>query len=108
MRQALSVLAVAACISSCAGLQLPNAPWQGIADVAPAPMLPLSPPTTTMRGERGPAPASYPPSFAVTMKADGTISLPDNTAGKLKGASVVAGGSVLATVTEAGDVSGSG
>ena len=82
--------------------------WKGIAEVAPAPMVPLSSPKQKMRGEKGNAPATYPPGFGAVVSPDGTIAFPDNTAGKIEGNDISVAGSVVATITEAGEVSGSG
>jgi hypothetical protein len=84
-------------------------PWQGIADVAgPSPMLPLSAPTTPMRGERGRASVKYPASFAVGIRPNGTISFPQDTTGRLDGANVLAGSAPLVSVNDAGEVHGAG
>ena len=71
-------------------------------------MLPLVPPGAALRGEKGTAPAAYPVTFGAQIKPDGTVLFPDNTAGKIKGANVSAGGSPVVTLSESGEVTGSG
>jgi hypothetical protein len=84
-------------------------PWQGIADVAePAPMVPLAVPSTPLRAERGHAGVAYPASFAVSVQPDGSVAFPKDTPGHVSGANVVAGSTVLASLNDAGEVSGSG
>jgi hypothetical protein len=68
----------------------------------------LTPPPIALRGDKGNAPAAYPPTFAATIKPDGTILFPDKTSGKIKGASIYAGRSPVATLNEQGEVSGPG
>lgn len=84
-------------------------PWEGIADVAPpTPMTPLGVPTTPLHGERGKAGLVYPASFSVVVRPDGTVIFPKDTPAKLRGSSIVAGSTVLATLDDSGSVSGSG
>jgi hypothetical protein len=95
-------------LAGCGGaVSLPSS-WKGIAEVAPAPMTPLESPKQRMRGDKGSAPASYPASFGAVVSPDGTIAFPDNTSGKIEGNDVYVAGSVVASVSDAGDVSGSG
>jgi hypothetical protein len=106
-------LALAALLAACSDLKQITAkmPWDhpSIAEVAPkAPMLPLALPKEALRGEKGPANATYPAGFAVTIKPDGTVVFPEGAPGKIKGASIVVGGSAVATLAENGEVSGSG
>jgi hypothetical protein len=59
-------------------------------------------------GDRGPAQAPYPATYGASIKPDGTIGFPDNTSGKIKGSSIYVSGAAVATLTEGGEVSGSG
>jgi len=92
-------------------LTVPKMPWEhpSIAQVAPpGPMLPLVVPKEPLRGDKGPASARYPASFGVTIKPDGTILFPEGSPGKIKGNGIVVGGSTVATLSDSGEVSGSG
>lgn len=102
----LLVLAITGCTSITPRVTMP---WQGIADVAPyEPMGSLAPPTTVVHGERGPAPLEYPSAFSVVVDPDGGIAFPKDTKGHVSGASIVVGSTVLATLDDAGHVSGQG
>ena len=100
--------------TACAQLKeitMPKMPWDhpSIVEVAPkGPMLPLVISKDTLKGEKGPASAAYPAGFAVTMKADGSIAFPEGSPGKVKGASIVVGGSPVVTLSADGEVAGSG
>ncbi len=84
-------------------------PWQGIADVAPAaPMVPLAAPNTPLRAERGRAALAYPASFAIAIRPDGAVTFPKDTVGQVRGASVFVDSTALATLDDAGVVSGGG
>ncbi len=107
------------CGMSVAALGCPNLkdittakmPWEhpSIAEVAPkGPTVPLVAPKETLKGEKGSASANYPATFVVTIKSDGTILFPDSSPGKLKGASIILGGSPVATLSPDGEVTGSG
>jgi hypothetical protein len=90
---------------------VPKMPWDhpSITEVAPpGPMVPLVSPKETVRGEKGAASAKYPATFGVTIKADGTVVFPEGTPGKIKGSSIVVAGATVATLSESGEVSGSG
>ncbi len=106
----LSLASVAAC-AQLRDIKMGKMPWDhpSIVEVAPkAPMLPLVAPNDVLKGDKGPAGAAYPASFAATIKADGTVVFPEGAPGKVKGASIVVGGSPVVTLSEAGEVSGNG
>ena len=112
IRGAATVAVALACLG-CEAVNLPPPrvafPWQGIADVAgPSPHVPLAAPAMPLHGERGRAALPYPTSFAVVIRPDGSISFPQHTSAKLRGASVVAGSTILATLDDAGNVTGAG
>ncbi len=92
-------------------MKLGKMPWDhpSIVEVAPkGPMLPLVSPGETLRGDKGPASAPYPASFGATIKADGTVIFPEGAPGKVRGASIVVGGSPVVTLSADGEVSGNG
>jgi hypothetical protein len=95
-----------ACVA-CGAASLPSS-WRGITEVAPAPMVPLTAPTQKMHADKGAAPANYPASFGADVSPDGSIAFPDSTTGKIEGNDVYVAGSVVASLTEAGEVSGTG
>ncbi len=90
---------------------MPKMPWDhpSIVEVAPkGPIVPLAVPLDVQRGDKGAASAAYPPSFGATIKPDGTVLFPEGAPGKIKGASIVVGGSAVATLSEGGEVAGAG
>ncbi len=89
----------------CADLQNAIQP-PTIAKVAPEPVTPLALPTTTMKGGKGEAEATFPPDFAATVKSDGTILFPQHTQGRVQGASLLVGGEPVLTVADDGSVKG--
>lgn len=94
-------------LSSCAAIEATLRP--SIVSSAPkAPMLPLSSPTESMKGGKGGAEAPYPKGYGATVKPDGTIGFPEGTMAKVKGANIVIGAEPIVTVSEDGEVKGSG
>jgi len=100
------VLVVASvALASCADLKNAITP-PTIAEVAPEPVTPLASPTVTMKGAHGDAGAAYPPDFAATVKADGTILFPQHTQGRIQGSSLLVGGETVLTVGADGSLKG--
>ena len=97
----LVILATASCADLRNAIQPPT-----IAEVAPEPPTPLVAPTVAMKGGRGDAGATYPPDFAATVNADGTILFPQHTQGRIKGASLLVGGETVLTVGDDGALKG--
>jgi hypothetical protein len=98
---ALPLSALAACDTIQSAIQPP-----AIAKVAPEPLTPVPVPAQTMKGGRGAADAAYPPDFAATVKADGTILFPEKTTGRIKGSDLLVGGEVVLTVNADGTLKG--
>ncbi|HEX8795774.1 MAG TPA: hypothetical protein VF765_32715 [Polyangiaceae bacterium] len=93
-------------VASCAELQ--NAvSTKALTDTAPEPNTPLSVPTETMTGAKGPASATYPSDYGVTVKSDGSIVFPQHTMGRIKGSALLVGNETVLTVSPSGVVKGS-
>lgn len=93
-------------VASCAELQ--NAvSTTPLTDTAPEPNTPLSVPTETMTGAKGPASAPYPNDYGVTVKSDGSIVFPQHTTGRIKGNTLFVGNEAVLTVSPSGVVKGS-
>lgn len=94
-------------LASCAELQ--NAvSTKPLTDTAPEPNTPLSVPTETMTGTKGPASATYPNDYGVTVKSDGSIVFPQHTMGRIKGSTLLVGNETVLTVSPSGVVKGPG
>jgi hypothetical protein len=77
-------------LASCAELQQAVS-TKLLTETAPEPNTPPSVPTETMTGTKGPAPATYPSDYGVTVKSDGSIVFPQHTMGRIKGSTVLVG-----------------
>lgn len=93
-------------VASCAELQQPFA-GKPLTETAPEPNTPLSVPTETMTGAKGPASATYPNDYGVTVKSDGSIVFPQHTMGRIKGGTLLVGNETVVTVSPSGVVKGS-
>jgi hypothetical protein len=100
------VIAAVQAAAACTPLHDIVSPQASVAQTAPEPLDPLAAPTLTMSGGKGDADASYPPDFSAGVKSDGTIVFPQHTVGRIKGASVVIGGSAVLTVDGDGTLKG--
>jgi hypothetical protein len=93
-------------VASCAELQQAVSTNKPLTETAPEPNTPLSVPTETMTGAKGPASATYPNDYGVTVKSDGSIVFPQHTTGRIKGATLLVGGDTVLTVSPSGVVKG--
>jgi hypothetical protein len=95
-------------LASCAELQdVVSGSSKPLTDTAPEPNTPLSVPTETMTGTKGPASASYPNDYGVTVKSDGSIVFPQHTMGRIKGNTILVGAETVLTISPSGVVKGS-
>jgi hypothetical protein len=92
-------------LASCAELQ-DVVSAKPLTDTAPEPNTPLSVPTETMTGTKGPASATYPNDYGVTVKSDGSIVFPQHTMGRVKGGTLLVGNDTVLTVSPSGVVKG--
>jgi len=102
-----AVLLLSLAVASCAELQQAVSTSKPLTETAPEPNTPLSVPTETMTGTKGPASATYPNDYGVTVKSDGSIVFPQHTMGRLKGGTLLVGGDTVLTVSPSGVVKGS-
>jgi hypothetical protein len=101
-----AVLLLSFAVASCAELEgaISGKP---LTETAPEPNTPLSVPTETMTGAKGPASATYPNDYGVTVKSDGSIVFPQHTMGRIKGGTLLVGNDTVLTVSPSGVVKGS-
>ena len=107
----LGGLALAAVPACGASPTLPQMPWDHPSIVelaAKEPGFVLSAPTVAMKGAKGVASASYASDYGASLQPDGRIVFPQGTSGKIKGNTILAGSSVVATLSADGEVSGKG
>jgi hypothetical protein len=100
-----AVLLLSFAVCSCAELEQAVS-TKPLTDTAPEPNTPLSVPTETMTGTKGPASAPYPNDYGVTVKSDGSIVFPQHTMGRIKGGTLLVGGETVLTISPSGVVKG--
>jgi len=101
-----AALLLSLAVASCAELQQAVSTSKPLTETAPEPNTPLSVPTETMTGTKGPASATYPNDYCVTVKSDGSIVFPQHTTGRIKGSALLVGNDTVLTISPSGVVKG--